>query len=330
MNNLKNKTILLIGGTGSFGQKFAGEVLNKYSPKVLRIYSRDELKQWEMANKFKNDERLRFFIGDVRDKERLDRAMADVDIVIHAAALKQILACEYNPFEAVKTNIIGAENIIDVAINHDVEKVIGISTDKAVNPINLYGATKLCMEKIFIAANSYVGKKNTKISCVRYGNVVGSRGSVIPLFLLQRKTGELTITDKRMTRFWITLDQGINFVVRCINEMQGGEIFIPKLPSINIMDLVKVLAPNCKVKFIGIRSGEKLHEVLLSEEESRHSIEIEDIYIIMPEHEWFKLKKYHKGNKLITGFKYSSDKNPHTQKIDEIKKYIDSQYSHII
>ncbi len=254
--NWNTKVILLTGGTGSFGKKFTKIMLKKYHPKVLRIFSRDELKQSEMCEYFKDDS-LRFFIGDVRDKDRLHRAMEGVHIVVHVAALKQVPSCEYNPFEAVKTNIIGAENIIDVAIDHQVEKVMAISTDKAVNPINLYGATKLCAEKIFVQGNSYTGEKRTKISCVRYGNVVGSRGSVIPVFKEQREKGTLTITDERMTRFWITIEQGVEFVVKCIDRMHGGEIFVPKIPSMKITELAESIAPGCKRKIVGIRPGER-------------------------------------------------------------------------
>lgn len=228
------------------------------------------------------DERLRFFIGDVRDSERLHRAMHDVDIVVHAAALKQVPACEYNPIEAVKTNIHGAENIINAALDAGVQKVLALSTDKAVNPVNLYGATKLVAEKLFVQANSYRGDGPTRFSCVRYGNVVGSRGSVVPVFLEQRKHGKLTVTDERMTRFWLTLEQGVRFVIRCIEEMKGGEVFVPKIPSTSIMDLVQAIAPDCSIEFVGIRPGEKLHEVLISEDESRQTIDLGDMYVNMP------------------------------------------------
>jgi UDP-N-acetylglucosamine 4,6-dehydratase/5-epimerase len=321
--NWSEKIILLTGGTGSFGQKFVEIMLKEYNPKTIRIFSRDELKQWEMAQKFNYDERLRFFIGDVRDKERLERAMDGVDIVIHAAALKQVPLCEYNPFEAVKTNILGTQNVIEAAINCNVEKVVGISTDKAVNPVNLYGATKLCMEKLLVAANSYVGpKRRTKMSCVRYGNVVGSRGSVIPLFKNQRKTGKITITDPRMTRFWITLEQGVRFVIKCVEIMQGGEIFIPKIPSMKIMDLAKAVAPDCEIEFIGIRPGEKIHECLLTEDEARHSLEFEDFFVIEPEHPWWGAKKWVGGKRLPDGFRYTSDTNNHWLSIEELKKMV--------
>jgi len=305
-----NKILLLTGGTGSFGQKFIEIMLNKYKPKAIRIFSRDELKQWEMAKKFNNNGRLRFFIGDIRDKNRLERAMDGVDIVVHAAALKQVPACEYNPFEAVKTNILGAQNIIEAAIDHNIEKVMAISTDKAVNPVNLYGATKMCMEKLFVAANAYVGeKRRTKMACTRYGNVIGSRGSVIPLFKKQSSTGKITMTDKRMTRFWLTLEQGVEFVIKSMEMMYGGEVFIPKIPSMKIIDLAKTIAPKCKIKFIGIRPGEKIHECLLTKDEARHSLEFEDFFVIEPEHPWWKRENWKGGKYLADGFRYTSDNN---------------------
>jgi len=304
------KVVLLTGGTGSFGQKFAEIMLKKYKPKVIRIFSRDELKQWEMMNRFRNNERLRFLIGDVRDRQRLKMAMEGVDIVVHAAALKQVPSCEYNPFEAVKTNIIGAQNVIEMAIEHNVEKVMAISSDKAVSPVNLYGATKMCMEKLFIAANAYVGpKRKTKMSGTRYGNVLGSRGSVVPSFKQQSPMGTLTITDGRMTRFWITLEEGVEFVIGCIEKMHGGEMFIPKMPSMKIVDLAKTVAPKCKIRYIGIRPGEKLHECLLTEDEARHSLEFERFFVIEPEHPWWKRQSWRGGEKPAEGFRYSSDKN---------------------
>ena len=306
--SFNNKTILITGGTGSFGQKFVETVLKKCKPKSVRIFSRGEFLQWEMQKKF-NNSRLRFLIGDVRDRERVYRAMYGVDIVVHAAALKQIPTAEYNPIEAVKTNILGTVNVIDAAIDNNVEKAMFISTDKAVNPINLYGATKLCAEKLFIQANSYTGGRKTKFSCVRYGNVVGSRGSVIPLFLEQKENGSLSITDKRMIRFWITLEQGINFVINCIEKMKGGEIFIPKIPSMKVIDLAKIIAPEAKVTINGIRPGEKLHETLLSEEEARHSKEFDKYFVIEPEFPFWKKDNLEKGKFLPEGFKYSSDTN---------------------
>jgi UDP-N-acetylglucosamine 4,6-dehydratase len=323
--NWSEKIILLTGGTGSFGQKFVEVMLKEYNPKTIRIFSRDELKQWEMAQKFNHDKRLRFFIGDIRDKERLERAMDGVDIVVHAAALKQVPLCEYNPFEAVKTNILGAQNVIEAALDHNVERVMAISTDKAVNPVNLYGATKMCMEKLFIAANSYVGpKRQTKMSCVRYGNVVGSRGSVIPLFKKQRQTGRITITDPRMTRFWITLEQGVKFVINCIEKMHGGEIFVPKIPSMRIMDLAKAVAPECEIEFIGIRPGEKIHECLLTEDEARHSIEFDDFFVIEPEHPWWNAERWSGGKRLPEGFRYTSDTNTQWLSIEELKKMVEN------
>ncbi|MCJ7740476.1 UDP-N-acetylglucosamine 4,6-dehydratase (inverting), partial [Candidatus Microgenomates bacterium] len=261
--NWRNLTILVTGGTGSFGKKFTEVLLEKYHPKKLIIFSRDELKQHEMRVSGFNHPSLRYFIGDIRDKERLNRAFYGVDIVVHAAALKQVPACEYNPIEAVMTNVIGARNVIDAAIDNKVKRIIALSTDKAVNPINLYGATKLVAEKLFIQANAYSGDRDIRFSCVRYGNVIGSRGSVIPLFRQQQKNGKITITDSRMTRFWITLEQGVDFVIKCLEKMNGGEIFIPKIPSTNIMNLVKVIAPKSKVRIVGIRPGEKIHEVLI-------------------------------------------------------------------
>src|SRR4030042_5907350 len=272
-----NLSILITGGTGSFGKKCTEMILNKYRPKKLIIFSRDELKQFEMAQQFPGSEydSMRYFIGDVRDKELLYRAFNKVDYIIHAAALKQVPAAEYNPFEAIKTNILGAENVINVAIDKGVKKVIALSTDKAANPINLYGATKLCSDKLFIAGNAYVGREESTFSVVRYGNVVGSRGGVIPFFLEKRKTGVLPITDPRMTRFWITLDQGVNFVLESLGRMVGGELFVPKLPSMNIMDLAKAIAPECKTKIIGIRPGEKLHEIMIPRDDARKTIEFE-------------------------------------------------------
>lgn len=302
--------ILLTGGTGSFGRKFTEAMLRKYRPKALRIFSRDELKQYEMQQQFQNDERLRFFIGDVRDGGRLHRAMEGADIVVHAAALKQVPLCESNPFEAVRTNVVGAENVVNAAIDVGVKKVMALSTDKAVSPANLYGATKLCAEKIFIDGNAYVGAtRPTRMSCVRYGNVVGSRGSVVPLFYRQKATGALTITDARMTRFWITLEEGVEFVVRSIEKMQGGEIFVPKIPSTKIVDLARVIAPKVKLRFIGIRPGEKIHEVLLTEEEARHTFDAGDSYVIEPEQLWFSGRRSRRGKLLPEGFRYASNTN---------------------
>ena len=320
-----NQSILVTGGTGSFGRKFTEIMLREYHPKKLIIFSRDELKQHEMRLIYSDsepDSPIRYFIGDVRDKDRLHRAMNGVDVVIHAAALKQVPACEYNPFEAVQTNIIGAKNVIDIAIDCSVKKAIMISTDKAVNPINLYGATKLCAEKIFIQGNSYSGSAATHLSCSRYGNVVGSRGSVIPLFLKQRQNSTITITDERMTRFWITLEQGVRFVIRCIEMMHGGEVFVPKIPSMRIMDLAKVISPKCKAKFTGIRPGEKVHESLISEDEARTTIEFDDMYVIQPVLSWWGADNWEGGKPLSEGFRYTSDTNSWWLTEDELKRMV--------
>ena len=265
--NWNEQTIVLTGGTGSFGKKFVEIMLKEYHPKAIRIFSRDELKQWEMQKTF-NHPSLRYFIGDVRDASRVHRALDGATLLIHAAALKHVPVCEYNPFEAIKTNILGAQNLLDAALEHQIPRTVCLSTDKAVNPTNLYGATKLCMERIFMAANSYAGTHNVRFSCVRYGNVVGSRGSVIPFFLEQREKGVLTLTDKRMTRFWITLEQGARLVINAAETMHGGEIYVPKIPSMKITDPARIIGPDCKIQDIGIRPGEKLHEVLLTEDEA--------------------------------------------------------------
>ena len=306
--DFNNKTILVTGGCGSFGQKFTEIVLKEHNPKSIRIYDNRELAGVEMERKF-NDARLRFFIGDVRDKNRLDRAMNGVDIVVHAAALKHVPVCEYNPIEAVKTNIEGAINVIDAAIDNSVERVMAISTDKAVYPVNLYGATKMVAEKLFVQANSYSGGKKPIFSCSRYGNVVGSSGSVIPLFLEQKKNREITITDERMTRFWITLGEGVKFVINCIGTMRGGEIFVPKISSMKIIDLAEVIAPGAKKKIIGIRPGEKIHEVLLTEEEAIHTKEFEKFFIIEPEYPFWREDNFQDGKPLPPGFKYTSNTN---------------------
>lgn len=325
MSYWKDKTILLTGGTGSFGQKFTERMLKAHKPKVIRIFSRDELKQWEMEKKFNSNQRLRFFIGDVRDRDRLDLAMRGVDIVVHAAALKQVPLCEYNPFEAVKTNVLGAQNVISAAIDNNVDKVMAVSTDKAVNPVNLYGATKMCMEKLFVDANSYVGeKRNTRLSCSRYGNVIGSRGSVIPLFKKQKQEGSLTITDKNMTRFWLTLDEGVEFVIKCIEMMRGGEIFVPKMPSMKITDLARVIAPDCKLKFTGIRPGEKLHEVLISKDESRRTLEFRDYFIIQPDFYWWDYRKWSGGKKLPDFYEYNSKDNPRYFTRSQMQELVES------
>ncbi len=320
---LNNKVILITGGTGSFGHQFTEMALKQYSPKRLIVFSRDELKQYEMRSKFPEEKypSMRYFLGDVRDKERLHRAFDGVDIVVHAAAIKQVPAAEYNPLEAIKTNILGAANILDVAIDRKVEKVIALSTDKAANPINLYGATKLCSDKLFVAANAYSGNNRTRFSVVRYGNVVGSRGSVIPFFLQRRESGVLPITDKRMTRFFITLEQGVQFVFDCLGLMHGGEIFVPKIPSMNIMDLATALAPECKHEFVGIRPGEKLHEVLVPEDDARRSLELKNFFVIQPELSFWKdANKYPDGKPCPEGFTYSSDRNTDFLSIADFQK----------
>jgi UDP-N-acetylglucosamine 4,6-dehydratase (inverting) len=317
------KVILITGGTGSFGKKFTEIVLKEHNPKTIRIFSRGELKQWKMREQFNNNEKLRFFIGDIRDKDRLYRAMNGVDIVIHAAALKQVPTCEYNPIEAVRTNIEGTANVIDAAIDTGVEKAMAISTDKAVHPVNLYGATKLVAEKLFIQANVYTGERKTKFSCVHYGNVVGSRGSIVPLFLEQKKNGRITITDKRMTRFWITLEQGVHFVIDCIRKMKGGEIFIPKIPSMKVVDLADTIAPKAKKDLIGIRPGEKINETLLTEEESRHAKEFDSFFVIEPEYSFWNHNNFEDGKPLPNNFRFTSDSNCFWLTKEELKRMIE-------
>jgi UDP-N-acetylglucosamine 4,6-dehydratase/5-epimerase len=309
--NWAEQVVLVTGGTGSFGRRFVALMLREYHPQKLVIFSRDELKQHEMRIGGFDHPSLRYFIGDIRDQPRLERALASVTVVVHAAAMKQVPACEYNPLEAVQTNIMGARNVIDAAIDAGVGKILALSTDKAVNPINLYGATKLCAEKMFVHANAYSGARETRCSCARYGNVVGSRGSVIPMFIEQRKHGRITITDSRMTRFWITLDQGVRFVVRCIEQMYGGEIFVPKIPSMKMLELAQALAPGCEMQVVGIRPGEKLHEVLLSEDEARHSLELEDMYVVQPADSCWPTENWIHARPLRDGFRYTSDSNPH-------------------
>lgn len=317
---LSGKTILVTGGTGSFGKKFVKKVLEQDIKKVI-IFSRDELKQYEMAQEF-TDKRVRFFIGDVRDKDRLYRAFDGVDIVIHAAALKHVEACEYNPFEAVKTNIHGAQNIVEAAIDCNVEKVIALSTDKAASPVNLYGATKLASDKLFIAANAYVGEKHTRFSVVRYGNVVGSRGSVVPFFKKIKETGRLPITDERMTRFWITLDHGVQFVLDNLERMHGGEIFVPKIPSMKVTDLAKAIAPECEIDLIGIRPGEKIHEAMITEDDARHTKEFDTYYAIQPEFSWWSKSFSEEGKALPEGFKYTSDLNDDWLSVDDLRELL--------
>jgi UDP-N-acetylglucosamine 4,6-dehydratase/5-epimerase len=308
MSYLEGRSLLITGGTGSFGKRFVKTALERLKLKKLVVFSRDELKQYEMQGRF-NSPILRYFIGDVRDRDRIHRALDGIDTVVHAAALKQVPAAEYNPFEAIKTNVIGAENLINEAIDRGVERVLALSTDKAANPINLYGATKLCSDKLFVAGNVYVGRHNTRLAVVRYGNVVGSRGSVIPFFLAKKKTGVIPITDPRMTRFWITLQQGVDFVIDSIERMVGGEIFVPKIPSMNIMDLAAVVAPECKTEVVGIRPGEKLHEVMVPEDDARNTVELEDRYVIMPAFNQWEAEKYSGLPRCPEGFRYSSDTN---------------------
>ncbi len=325
--NLENASILITGGTGSFGKRFVKTVLQRFNPPRLVVFSRDEMKQFQMRQDYPVDRypNLRFFIGDVRDRDRLYRALDGVDIVVHAAALKQVPTAEYNPLEAIKTNVHGAANVIDAAIDRNVKKVIALSTDKAANPINLYGATKLCSDKLFVAANAYSGLHRTSFSIVRYGNVVGSRGSVIPYFIAQRATGCLTITDPRMTRFLITLDQAVDFVLQSIAVMVGGEICVPKIPTVLVTDLARVIAPQCQTKIIGIRPGEKLHEVMVAEDDAHLTIEFPDFYIIQPSHSYWNQKDFldgRPGKKCPDGFRYSSDTNPWKLSDYEIAKLV--------
>jgi UDP-N-acetylglucosamine 4,6-dehydratase len=313
----KGKVVLVTGGTGSFGQKFTEIVLENYNPEKLIIFSRDEMKQYEMRQKF-NPKNIRYFIGDVRDTDRLHRAFDGVDIIVHAAALKIVPTAEYNPFEAVRTNVIGAENVINVAIDNKVKKVIALSTDKAANPINLYGATKLCAEKMIIAANNYTD--DTTFSVVRYGNVFGSRGSVVPFFRECREKGVVPITDERMTRFWITLEQGVNFVLQCLHEMNGGEIFVPKMPSMKVVDLAEAIAPGCKHDVTGIRAGEKLHEALVPRDEGIHTYEYDDRFITYPYVVNHRERK-DGGKPLNFDFDgYRSDNNTKWLSVEELRK----------
>jgi UDP-N-acetylglucosamine 4,6-dehydratase/5-epimerase len=316
---LADKTVLVTGATGSFGTAFIERLIAREELGTIRVYSRDELKQSELRRRLAaHDDRIRYLIGDVRDLPRLTRAMRGVDVVVHAAALKQVPACEYNPFEAVQTNIIGAENVVAAAIENDVPFTIALSSDKAVNPVNLYGATKLCAEKIFTQGNAYSGESAARFASVRYGNVVGSRGSVIPLFKAQAPSGVLTITDERMTRFWITLDQAVDLVLDSLGRMGGGEIFIPRIPSMRVTDVAAALAPDAEHRIIGIRPGEKLHEVLLTEDEARHSYEVENGYVILPEYASWALKDVAGGRPVQPDFHYASDVNDWWLNVDEL------------
>jgi len=323
---LKDSVILITGGTGSFSNTFVPMTLKKYNPKKLIIYSRDEMKQWEMAKKYQNDERIRFFIGDVRDRERLYRALDGVDFVVHAAATKIVPTAEYNPFECVKTNIFGAMNLVDACIDKGIKRCVALSTDKASSPVNLYGATKLCSDKLFIAGNSYAGKKNTRFSIVRYGNVMGSRGSVIPLFIEQAKNNELTITDERMTRFMITLEQGVELVWHTFNDMEGGEIYVKKIPSMKLQDIAYGVCADAKQKIIGIRPGEKLHEQMIGIEDAPFTYEYKDHFKILPQiHDWckdeFRIKD---GKQVCEGFSYTSDNNSSWMTIDELRQWVNN------
>ena len=327
---LNNKSILVTGGTGSFGKKFIKTVLGRYSPKKIIVYSRDELKQFEMQQELPDDGKLpmRYFIGDVRDLGRLKMAMNGVDYVVHAAALKQVPATEYNPFEAVKTNVLGGQNVIDAAFKNGVQKVIALSTDKAAAPINLYGATKLTSDKLFITANNYKGTQDIKFSVVRYGNVMGSRGSVIPFFQGRKESGVLPITDERMTRFNITLQEGVDFVLENFERMWGGELFVPKIPSYNILDMAKAIAPNCEHKIVGIRPGEKLHEEMITESDAMNTLEFDNYYVIVPSiRVWSKTKFKNESNKKMgkpcsDGFSYNSKSNNDFLSVEELKSLI--------
>lgn len=324
MLNLEGQTVLITGGTGSFGKQMVQTLLTRYNPRRVIVYSRDELKQFEMAQTI-DDSRVRFFLGDVRDLERLKRAFQGVDYVIHAAALKQVPAAEYNPLEAIKTNIMGGANIIDAAIDTGVRKVVALSTDKAASPANLYGATKLCSDKLFVAANAY-SAGGTSFSVVRYGNVVGSRGSVIPHFLKCRPSGVLPITDARMTRFWITLPQGVDFVLARLADMAGGELFVPKIPSMRVVDLARAIGPECRTEIVGIRPGEKLHEVMITEDDARTTLETEDFYIIQPNLSFWNAAtppvQWAAARQVAEDFRYSSETNPEWLSVADLQALV--------
>lgn len=327
---INGKSILITGGTGSLGKHLTRVLLTEYEPARVIVFSRDELKQFEMQSIFPENQypAIRYFIGDVRDRDRLYRAFDGVNIVIHAAALKQVSAAEYNPIEAIKTNVLGAINVIDAAIDRGVDRVIALSTDKAANPINLYGATKLCSDKLFVAGNAYGGGRNTRFAVVRYGNVVGSRGSVIPFFLKLRESGRVPITDVRMTRFWITMDDGVRFVLKSLARMRGGEIFVPKIPSMTIVDLARALCPSCEHDEIGIRPGEKLHEILVPRDDGRRTIEFDDFYVVQPELPfWSPYDSESGGRPCPDGFEYSSDQNPQTLDEAALRAMVQS-YNH--
>jgi UDP-N-acetylglucosamine 4,6-dehydratase/5-epimerase len=317
---LQGKSILITGGTGSFGRRFVKTVLASHDPARVAVLSRDELKQYEMAQEIGSDPRVRFFLGDVRDSARLKRAFDGVQIVVHAAALKQIPAAEYNPFEAIKTNIYGAQNVIDAALDRQVERVIALSTDKASSPVNLYGATKLVSDKLFVAANSYAGSHPTRFSVVRYGNVAGSRGSVIPLFKRLAPTNVLPITDDRMTRFWITLDQGVDFVIQSLGRMHGGELFVPKLPSMKVVDMARAIAPNARLENVGIRPGEKLHEQMIGPDDARRTLDAGSFFVIQPDADWWDGSPWSQAVAVPEGFSYSSETNTQWLTVGELQQ----------
>ncbi len=324
---LKDRAVLITGGTGSFGKKCVEIILKEHAPRRVVIFSRDELKQFEMAEVFSPAQHpcLEYVIGDVRDRDRMHRALHGIDMVIHAAALKQVPTSEYNPFEAVKTNVLGAQNVIEASIDSGVQRVVALSTDKAANPINLYGATKLCSDKLFVAGNHYARWSDTRFGVVRYGNVFGSRGSVVPFFKKMRTTGWLPITDPAMTRFWITLEQGVRFVLRCLETMRGGEIFVPKIPSMRVVDLATAIAPNCEQRVTGVRPGEKLHEVMITEDNARLTLEHDDHFVIQPEFEWWDgaLSAKAVGKPVAEGFRYASDTNDWWLGTDELRAMIE-------
>ncbi len=320
-HSLQDQVVLVTGGTGSFGNQFVQTLLSQRPPRKLIIFSRDELKQFDMRQRFSEQDHpcLRYFIGDVRDRDRLYRAMDGVDVVIHAAALKQVPTAEYNPIEVIKTNVLGAANLIDAAIDRNVQRVIALSTDKAANPINLYGATKLCSDKLFVAANGYSGRHGTRFSVVRYGNVMGSRGSVIPFFQQMRATGALPVTDPKMTRFWITLEQAVEFVLGCLERMYGGEIFVPKIPSMNIVDLARAIAPECRLDIVGVRPGEKLHETMVPEDDARNTVEYDDCFVIRAPGANGAVNR-NGGRPCPEGFRYSSDNNSSWLTVEQLQQ----------
>jgi UDP-N-acetylglucosamine 4,6-dehydratase len=323
MLDLNGSTILLTGGTGSFGNAFIERVIETWPNATVRVYSRDELKQSELRAKY-GERNVRYLIGDVRDRARMSRAAEGCDIVVHAAAMKQVEACEYNPFEAVRTNVLGAQHVVDSAIDARVPRVVALSTDKAVNPVNLYGATKLCQEKIFVQGNAYASQRDTRLACVRYGNVVGSRGSVVPVFKQQMaRDGRITITDERMTRFWIMLPQAVDLVLYALENMEGGEVFIPKIPSMRVTDLADAIAPGVPREITGIRPGEKLHEILITGDESRHAVDAGDVYVVLPEHPWWNEKGPGTfGTQLPDDFVYASDTNTEWLSVPQLRSML--------